>query len=161
MLWLFLPAAERWETGSPGAAAGRDGSVCWGRRDEEPSGGQEAGAGGDPARPGGPRGGGGGASQSSAGGEEEDAAEHCGKESSLSQKSSGASLWLVERGVSVQQDLEQQLDEEEAARQKLQLEKVTMEAKLKKTEEDVMVLDDQNNKLSKVCLQVWLFWDFV
>lgn len=161
MLWLFLPAAERWETGSPGAAAGRDGSVCRGRRDEEPSGGQEAGAGGDPARPGGPRGGGGGASQSSAGGEEEDAAEHCGKESSLSQKSSGASLWLVERGVSVQQDLEQQLDEEEAARQKLQLEKVTMEAKLKKTEEDVMVLDDQNNKLSKVCLQVWLFWDFV
>uniref|UniRef100_A0A8C1R8L4 Myosin, heavy chain 9b, non-muscle n=1 Tax=Cyprinus carpio TaxID=7962 RepID=A0A8C1R8L4_CYPCA len=50
-------------------------------------------------------------------------------------------------------DLEQQLDEEEGARQKLQLEKVTMEAKLKKTEEDVMVLDDQNNKLSKVCLQ--------
>uniref|UniRef100_A0A8C1R8B9 Myosin-9 n=1 Tax=Cyprinus carpio TaxID=7962 RepID=A0A8C1R8B9_CYPCA len=47
-------------------------------------------------------------------------------------------------------DLEQQLDEEEGARQKLQLEKVTMEAKLKKTEEDVMVLDDQNNKLSKV-----------
>lgn len=51
----------------------------------------------------------------------------------------------------VQQDLEQQLDEEEAARQKLQLEKVTMEAKLKKTEDDVMILDDQNNKLSKVC----------
>ncbi|KAI4896321.1 hypothetical protein NFI96_020537, partial [Prochilodus magdalenae] len=46
-------------------------------------------------------------------------------------------------------DLEQQLDEEEAARQKLQLERVTMEAKLKKVEEDVMVLDDQNNKLSK------------
>lgn len=48
------------------------------------------------------------------------------------------------------QDLEQQLDEEEAARQKLQLEKVTMEAKLKKIEDDVMVLDDQNNKLNKV-----------
>ncbi|TMS15216.1 Myosin-14 [Larimichthys crocea] len=46
-------------------------------------------------------------------------------------------------------DLEQQLDEEEAARQKLQLEKVTMEAKMKKIEEDVMVLDDQNNKLNK------------
>lgn len=48
------------------------------------------------------------------------------------------------------QDLEQQLDEEEAARQKLQLEKVTMEAKMKKVEEDVMVLDDQNSKLNKV-----------
>uniref|UniRef100_A0A3Q3ITF5 Myosin-9 n=1 Tax=Monopterus albus TaxID=43700 RepID=A0A3Q3ITF5_MONAL len=48
-------------------------------------------------------------------------------------------------------DLEarQQLDEEEAARQKLQLEKVTQEAKLKKIEEHVMVLDDQNNKLNK------------
>lgn len=51
------------------------------------------------------------------------------------------------------QDLEQQLDEEEAARQKLQLEKVTFEAKLKKIEEDVMVLDDQNNKLNKVRMQ--------
>lgn len=48
------------------------------------------------------------------------------------------------------QDLEQQLDEEEAARQKLQLEKVTLEAKMKKIEDDVMVLDDQNNKLNKV-----------
>lgn len=48
------------------------------------------------------------------------------------------------------QDLEQQLDEEEAARQKLQLEKVTLEAKMKKIEEDVMVLDDQNSKLNKV-----------
>ena len=48
------------------------------------------------------------------------------------------------------QDLEQQLDEEEAARQRLQLEKVTLEAKMKKVEEDVMVLDDQNNKLNKV-----------
>lgn len=46
--------------------------------------------------------------------------------------------------------MEQQLDEEEAARQKLQLEKVTMEAKMKKIEEDVMVLDDHNNKLMKV-----------
>lgn len=48
------------------------------------------------------------------------------------------------------QDLEQQLDEEEAARQKLQLEKVTLEAKMKKIEDDVMILDDQNNKLLKV-----------
>lgn len=55
------------------------------------------------------------------------------------------------------QDLENQLDEEEAARQKLQLEKVTLEAKMKKTEEDVMLLDDQNNKLQKVCL-TFCFW---
>lgn len=48
------------------------------------------------------------------------------------------------------QDLEQQLDEEEAARQKLQMEKVTTDAKLKKIEEAVMVLEDQNNKLNKV-----------
>lgn len=48
------------------------------------------------------------------------------------------------------QELEQQLDEEEAARQKLQLEKVTTDAKLKKIEEDIMMLDDQNNKLNKV-----------
>lgn len=46
--------------------------------------------------------------------------------------------------------MEQQLDEEEAARQKLQLDKVTLEAKMKKIEEDVMVLADQNNKLGKV-----------
>lgn len=48
------------------------------------------------------------------------------------------------------QDLEQQLDEEEAARQKLQMEKVTMDVKLKKLEENIMVLDDQNGKLNKV-----------
>lgn len=62
------------------------------------------------------------------------------------------------------QDLEQQLDEEEAARQKLQMEKVTMEAKLKTIEEDVMVLEDQNSKLNKVCLfspvvKVQVNWD--
>lgn len=43
------------------------------------------------------------------------------------------------------------MDEEEAARQKLQLEKVTVDAKMKKIEEDIMLLDDQNAKLSKVC----------
>ena len=48
------------------------------------------------------------------------------------------------------QDLEQQLDEEEGARQKLQLEKLTTDAKLKKIEEDVMMIEDQNNKLNKV-----------
>lgn len=54
------------------------------------------------------------------------------------------------RCVLLRQDLEQQLDEEEAARQKLQLEKVTMESKMKKTEEELMLFEDQNNKLTKV-----------
>lgn len=48
------------------------------------------------------------------------------------------------------QDLEEQLDEEEAGRQKLQLEKVTTEAKIKKSEEHVLVLEDQNAKMLKV-----------
>ena len=47
-------------------------------------------------------------------------------------------------------DLEEQLDEEEAARQKLQLEKVTAEAKIKKMEEDLLSLDDSNSKFLKV-----------
>uniref|UniRef100_A0A673B8K2 Myosin-10-like n=1 Tax=Sphaeramia orbicularis TaxID=375764 RepID=A0A673B8K2_9TELE len=46
-------------------------------------------------------------------------------------------------------DLEEQLDEEEAARQKLQLEKVTAEAKMKKFEEDILLLEDQNSKFIK------------
>lgn len=48
------------------------------------------------------------------------------------------------------QDLEEQLDEEEGARQKLQLEKVTAEAKIKKMEEEVLLLEDQNSKFIKV-----------
>ena len=44
------------------------------------------------------------------------------------------------------------LEEEEAARQKLQLEKVTIEAKIKKQEEDLTLLEDSN---SKVCLLVF------
>uniref|UniRef100_A0A8C1VH70 Myosin, heavy chain 10, non-muscle n=1 Tax=Cyprinus carpio TaxID=7962 RepID=A0A8C1VH70_CYPCA len=39
--------------------------------------------------------------------------------------------------------------EEEAARQKLQLEKVTAEAKIKKMEEDILLLEDQNSKFLK------------
>uniref|UniRef100_A0A8C9TFI1 Myosin heavy chain 10 n=1 Tax=Scleropages formosus TaxID=113540 RepID=A0A8C9TFI1_SCLFO len=46
-------------------------------------------------------------------------------------------------------DLEEQLDEEEGARQKLQLEKVTAEAKIKKMEEDILLLEDQNSKFLK------------
>lgn len=49
------------------------------------------------------------------------------------------------------QDLEEQLDEEEAVRQKLQLDKVTADAKIKKMEEDNLLLEDQNSKLLKVC----------
>lgn len=48
------------------------------------------------------------------------------------------------------QDLEEQLDEEEGARQKLQLEKVTAEAKIKKMEEEILLLEDQNSKFLKV-----------
>jgi len=50
----------------------------------------------------------------------------------------------------VSKDLEEQLDEEEGARQKLQLEKVTAEAKMKKFEEDILLLEDQNSKFLKV-----------
>lgn len=52
------------------------------------------------------------------------------------------------------QDLEEQLDEEEAVRQKLQLDKVTADAKIKKMEEDNLLLEDQNSKLLKVCRSV-------
>lgn len=48
------------------------------------------------------------------------------------------------------QELEAHLEAEEGARQKLQLEKVTTEAKLKKFGEDLLLLEDQNAKLSKV-----------
>lgn len=58
--------------------------------------------------------------------------------------------------VCVLQDLEEQLDEEEAARQKLQLEKVTAEAKIKKMEEDILLLEDQNSKFLKVSVVVKL-----
>ena len=42
------------------------------------------------------------------------------------------------------------MEEEEDARQKLQLEKVTCEGKVKKLEDDVLVMEDHNNKLLKV-----------
>lgn len=47
--------------------------------------------------------------------------------------------------------MEAHLSEEEDSRQKLQLEKVTVEGKVKKLEEDVLIMEDQNNKLLKVC----------
>lgn len=48
------------------------------------------------------------------------------------------------------------MEEEEDARQKLQLEKVTAEGKIKKLEDDVLVIEDQNNKLLKVNMSLWL-----
>ncbi|XP_063265425.1 myosin-10 [Prinia subflava] len=53
------------------------------------------------------------------------------------------------QGCVSSQDLEEQLDEEEGARQKLQLEKVTAEAKIKKMEEEILLLEDQNSKFLK------------
>lgn len=46
--------------------------------------------------------------------------------------------------------MEEHLEEEEDARQKLQLEKVTCEGKIKKLEDDILVMEDHNNKLLKV-----------
>jgi hypothetical protein len=43
--------------------------------------------------------------------------------------------------------LEEQLEEEEAARQKLQLEKVQCDAKIKKLEEDYALSEDTNQKV--------------
>lgn len=39
------------------------------------------------------------------------------------------------------------MEEEEGARQKLQLEKVSLDAKIKKIEEEFAVLDDSNQKV--------------
>uniref|UniRef100_A0A8C8A6I2 Myosin heavy chain 11 n=1 Tax=Otus sunia TaxID=257818 RepID=A0A8C8A6I2_9STRI len=49
----------------------------------------------------------------------------------------------------MQQQMLEQLEEEEAARQKLQLEKVTADGKIKKMEDDILIMEDQNNKLTK------------
>lgn len=55
-----------------------------------------------------------------------------------------------EASVSLLKELEEHLEEEEDARQKLQLEKVTCEGKIKKLEDDILVMEDHNNKLLKV-----------
>lgn len=52
--------------------------------------------------------------------------------------------------VPLLQLMEAHIAEEEDARQKLQLEKVSIEGKVKKLEEDVLFMEDQNNKLQKV-----------
>lgn len=64
--------------------------------------------------------------------------------------SCGRVWWEGTRLTVCSQDLEEQLDEEEGARQKLQLEKVTAEAKIKKMEEEILLLEDQNSKFIKV-----------
>lgn len=46
--------------------------------------------------------------------------------------------------------MEAHISLEEDARQKLQLEKAAVEGKVKKMEEDMMLMEDQNNKLQKV-----------
>lgn len=46
--------------------------------------------------------------------------------------------------------MEAHIAEEEDARQKLQLEKAAVEGKVKKMEDDIMLMEDQNNKLQKV-----------
>lgn len=56
--------------------------------------------------------------------------------------------------------MEVRIAEEEDACQKLQLEKVSVEGRVKKLEEDVLLMEDQNNKLQKVlktpfCFVVW------
>lgn len=47
------------------------------------------------------------------------------------------------------------LEEEEAARQKLQLEKVNLDAKIKKIEEEFAILEDSNQK---VCLVTFVIF---
>lgn len=48
------------------------------------------------------------------------------------------------------QDLEEQLEEEESARQRLLLEKVTLETKVKSLETDLLSAVEQRDRLSKV-----------
>lgn len=46
--------------------------------------------------------------------------------------------------------MEAHIAQEEDAKQTLQLEKVAVEGKVKKLEEDILLMEDQNNKLQKV-----------
>lgn len=55
------------------------------------------------------------------------------------------------------QDLEEQLEEEEAARQKLQLERVQCDGKLKKLEEELALSEDTNQKLLKEKKVIWSY----
>lgn len=55
------------------------------------------------------------------------------------------------------QDLEEQLEEEESARQRLLLEKVTLETKVKSLESDLLNAVEQRDRLSKVGISLKLF----
>lgn len=46
--------------------------------------------------------------------------------------------------------MEAHIAQEEDAKQTLQLEKAAVEGKVKKLEEDILLMEDQNNKLQKV-----------
>lgn len=52
--------------------------------------------------------------------------------------------------VSNSQDLEEQLEEEEGTRQRLQLEKVTLESKVKNLETETLTMREQRDRFSKV-----------
>lgn len=52
------------------------------------------------------------------------------------------------------QDLEDQLEEEESARQRLLLEKVTLETKVKSLEADLLTAVEQRDRFSKVSLNL-------
>jgi hypothetical protein len=62
--------------------------------------------------------------------------------------------------------LEEQLEEEEAARQKLQLEKVQCDAKIKKLEEEYALSEDTNQKVRILIftghrlIYVFAFWGY-
>lgn len=43
--------------------------------------------------------------------------------------------------------------EQDATRQKLQLESGAADGKIKKLEEDVLIMEDQRSKLQKVCIK--------
>uniref|UniRef100_A0A8C2K3W4 Myosin, heavy chain 14, non-muscle n=1 Tax=Cyprinus carpio TaxID=7962 RepID=A0A8C2K3W4_CYPCA len=58
-------------------------------------------------------------------------------------------LGSVNITVSFSQDLEEQLEEEEGTRQRLQLEKVTLESKVKSLEAETLTVGEQRDRLSK------------
>lgn len=48
--------------------------------------------------------------------------------------------------------------EQDATRRKLQLESGAADGKIKKLEEDVLIMEDQKNKLQKVCIKFDQFY---
>lgn len=56
--------------------------------------------------------------------------------------------------LTLHQDLEEQLEEEESSRQRLSLDKVTLETKVKSLESEMMNAVEQKDRLCKVKLSV-------